>query len=749
MSAADNLPNTFPGYQQSPIVSNFDDPDFPDTPGTPQRTVVASCSDGGNTENTEEQLIEFRAKLNRIQIWTGQSDFFQIDGELERLQIQYMGRLHDGLMNEAYNESVIERGKIVGNLHTEKSKQIMHSTTSIFGNAVTLLSEASNKIPLNKNLATNPQLMEIKQEPPDTPVIPTVQRRGKRKRNSIDHEHYMHIKKNEALDPPEYACTICNRQFKNRLNIRYHIACADKSAGHACKECDRIFKSSSHLTYHMRTAHGGEKPYKCRFCEKAFAQSVKLKRHERTHTGERPFKCVTCEHTFTTKYNLKEHENIHKAEKPYICARCGSGFADRNNLRRHELTHGTASTEKRLKKDKTIAYPCDFCSRICDNLFELERHQHACHANEKGFKCQVCGWIFAKTDNLVTHFRERHGVANAQGTCNNLNRNNKLEMDASKKPSNQKCPTVNIKSYPMIPPKYPQPVVNYNNKSREDFFQQHHIPQESTPPSLEKASDIIALNGNKLEWEGSKHTSDQTVPAPDVDMVSNKSMESGITANVRANAFKQVKELLKQVQGDEIYRVIESLTSKERRTLIEILKADAHTKKGIVNRGMDLHILPDKYDTFSEISTGSKKEFLRRYKKQILEESNSVSSAASSISFPYPSAMKSLTAHERQQLLDDIEDDTQTKGPTKHFHSEEFPTPAITNHHNDTMLKSFDSIMKGIHSIISKQVETGKPPSSTVTTASEKQPIRAVAVKQTDMGLRKVSVFDDEDQGSE
>ena len=39
----------------------------------------------------------------------------------------------------------------------------------------------------------------------------------------------------------------------------------------------------------------GEKPYACRFCPKAFAESGTCVAHERTHTGEKPYACPYCD----------------------------------------------------------------------------------------------------------------------------------------------------------------------------------------------------------------------------------------------------------------------------------------------------------------------------------------------------------------------------------------------------------------------------------------------------------------------
>ncbi|CAH2226151.1 zinc finger 850-like [Pelobates cultripes] len=108
----------------------------------------------------------------------------------------------------------------------------------------------------------------------------------------------------------------------------------------ACTECEKRFARSSDLLKHQRSHQAGEKPNLCNECGKIFRRRTALIIHKRIHTGERPYKCKQCGKSFVQRQHLTTHVKTHTGERPYPCIECGKSYRWRSELLKHQKVHG-------------------------------------------------------------------------------------------------------------------------------------------------------------------------------------------------------------------------------------------------------------------------------------------------------------------------------------------------------------------------------------------------------------------------
>ncbi|KAG0443648.1 hypothetical protein HPB47_014678 [Ixodes persulcatus] len=220
-----------------------------------------------------------------------------------------------------------------------------------------------------------------------------------------------------------------------------------------CPLCPMNFKQKWNLSMHLHT-HTGERPFKCGYCSRAFADRSNMRKHMFIHTrdwsteelhrflcstqlqrsseqlswqinpelvsgarltiqppissagpsyGESPvlwtrlgvgFRCNVCGHATLQKDHVKAHCRTHTGEKPYACEWCPRRFGQHCNLARHRRTH----TGER-------PYACPLCPRAFAEKAKMQGHLKT-HTKEKPFECAVCHHRFAYRRGLKEHMRE-------------------------------------------------------------------------------------------------------------------------------------------------------------------------------------------------------------------------------------------------------------------------------------------------------------------------------------------------------
>lgn len=75
-----------------------------------------------------------------------------------------------------------------------------------------------------------------------------------------------------------------------------------------CQTCFKTYSNVAALNRHKRLHDENAQLPTCEFCGKVFTGMCKLKRHRRMHTGEKPYKCRYCNRKFSYHSMRRKHE---------------------------------------------------------------------------------------------------------------------------------------------------------------------------------------------------------------------------------------------------------------------------------------------------------------------------------------------------------------------------------------------------------------------------------------------------------
>ncbi|CAN7994559.1 unnamed protein product [Ixodes pacificus] len=201
----------------------------------------------------------------------------------------------------------------------------------------------------------------------------------------------------------------------------------------SCYECGCFFPDRDLLSLHLKEAHGSRKgKFECSRCPYTSVNKFDVKRHERIHTGEKPFQCRFCNRAFNQSSTLISHRRTHTGERPYRCGRCDRGFSRKGDMQRHRnRSHEEIVPDAELSScneyclvlltgeppslhprdghgSRKGRFACGYCPYSSNIKCNVVRHERV-HTGEKPFQCRQCNRAFTQSSALLSHRRTHTG----------------------------------------------------------------------------------------------------------------------------------------------------------------------------------------------------------------------------------------------------------------------------------------------------------------------------------------------------
>lgn len=124
-----------------------------------------------------------------------------------------------------------------------------------------------------------------------------------------------HRLEHQGKKPEMIECHLCGAKLRCDLNRHIEAMHSNSDEKHVCHVCGKESSNFYALRKHILYNHQMERKFECTICDKKFKQRYNLKEHMAVHTGESLYNCPHCEWRFKSSANMHTHiKRRHRTE---------------------------------------------------------------------------------------------------------------------------------------------------------------------------------------------------------------------------------------------------------------------------------------------------------------------------------------------------------------------------------------------------------------------------------------------------